>query len=194
MRVLRVGALAIVVGCALTSCDIPATGVVEAGGPASGVPATTPVYFVRDGALVVVPRTVAQAGDLTAAVETLFQGPTSQERRKGLGTLLPPLRPDIWNSATVLPTPAEAVDSAEPTGSGEPTESAKGVEVTGWDGRVSVELPWYGSLSSLAVRQVICTAARAYLLSRQDLDSTTVTVNDTRGQIAKGTDEHCPDL
>ena len=41
---------------ALTSCGIPATGVVEAGGPASGVLPLTPVYFVEGGRLVPVPR------------------------------------------------------------------------------------------------------------------------------------------
>ena len=35
---------------ALTSCGIPATGVVEAGGPASGTLPMTRVYFVENGA------------------------------------------------------------------------------------------------------------------------------------------------
>jgi hypothetical protein len=34
---------------ALSSCGIPATGVVEAGDPASGIPPVTQVYFVASG-------------------------------------------------------------------------------------------------------------------------------------------------
>ncbi|MFD4258298.1 hypothetical protein ACFWR9_11880 [Streptomyces sp. NPDC058534] len=98
----------------LSACGIPATGVVEAGEPATGVlepgrtsapsPAesatvpvpTVPLYFVADGALVAVPRTVRGATDLGSTVLMLFKGPDGQQRREGLTTELP--------TASVAPT------------------------------------------------------------------------------------------
>ncbi|AQS72380.1 hypothetical protein B1H29_33350 [Streptomyces pactum] len=92
----------------LSACGIPATGVVEAGEPATGVlepgrtatpsqaesaavPVTTvPLYFVTDGALVAVARTVPGAADLGSTVLMLFEGPDARERREGLTTELPP--------------------------------------------------------------------------------------------------------
>ncbi|MFJ6074526.1 hypothetical protein ACIQFU_27465 [Streptomyces sp. NPDC093065] len=98
----------------LTACGIPETGVVEAGEPATGVlrpgvtaaPSETspeavplvevPLYFVADGDLTAVPRTVAGSTDLGSTVLMLFKGPGPQERRRGLTTELP--------SAAVAPT------------------------------------------------------------------------------------------
>ncbi|MFF4507897.1 GerMN domain-containing protein [Streptomyces sp. NPDC001401] len=75
---------------ALASCGIPTTGVVEAGGPASGVVPTTRVYFVADGALVGVDRRIPAPVDLESTVQVLLKGPSPAERAKGLTTLLPP--------------------------------------------------------------------------------------------------------
>ncbi|MFE5604172.1 hypothetical protein ACFQ8O_33890 [Streptomyces coelicoflavus] len=98
----------------LTACGIPETGVVEAGEPATGVlrpgvtaaPSETvpeavplvevPLYFVADGDLTAVTRTVAGSTDLGSTVLMLFKGPDPQERRRGLTTELP--------SAAVAPT------------------------------------------------------------------------------------------
>lgn len=163
---------------ALSSCDIPATGVVEAGGPASGIAPTALVYFVRNGTLVAVSRRVPDAGDVTTALAVLLQGPTPQERRKRLTTRLA-LQP------TAAPAPAQ-------DGTATPAEA---VEVTTRDDSVSVELPWYtAELSSVAANQVICTAARAYLLTRRDLKSVTVKVTGAAGRPAEGVDDRCPDL
>ncbi|MFD3836165.1 hypothetical protein ACFWWC_07860 [Streptomyces sp. NPDC058642] len=165
----------------LSACDIPTTGVVEAGGPASGIPPTVAIYLIRDGALVAVPRMISDAGEPVTAVESLLKGPTPQERRQQLTTeLARPL------SATTLPTPSPT----EPL----PEESVRLMAETD---RISLELPGYaGKLTSLAANQVICTAGRAYLLTRPDLDSTTVTVTvtDAAGGTFDGGVERCPEL
>ncbi|MEV7883110.1 hypothetical protein ACWD3I_11935 [Streptomyces sp. NPDC002817] len=162
----------------LSACDIPATGVVEAGGPASGIPPTVPIYLIRDGALVAVPRTISYAGEPVAAVESLLKGPTPQERRKRLTTDLA-----LQLSATrPTPSPTELL----------PEETVRLMTETD---RVYLELPRYaGKMTSLAANQVICTAARAYLLTRPDLDSTTVTVTDAAGGTFEGDVERCPEL
>ncbi|MEU1044174.1 hypothetical protein ABZ400_03350 [Streptomyces sp. NPDC005897] len=92
----------------LSACGIPGTGVVEAGEPATGVldPGVTsapsesvpeagplvqvPLYFVEDGSLVAVDRTVPGSTDLGSTVLMLFKGPDDQERGSGLTTELPP--------------------------------------------------------------------------------------------------------
>ncbi|MBQ0886431.1 hypothetical protein KBZ94_16075 [Streptomyces sp. RM72] len=92
----------------LSACGIPGTGVVEAGEPATGVldPGVTsapsesvpeavplvkvPLYFVEDGSLVAVDRTVPGSTDLGSTVLMLFKGPDDQERGNGLTTELPP--------------------------------------------------------------------------------------------------------
>lgn len=176
---------------ALSACDIPATGVVEAGGPATGIPATVPIYLTRDDALVAVPRRLADAGEPGTAVEALLQGPSPQERRKGLSSDLE------RQPGAARPTPPPTESSAQGA-EGEwkwPAEGeGQGARVRTRSDRVYVELPHYpGPLSPLAADQVICTAARAYLLVRRDLDSTTVTVTDATGRTVRGSDEGCPD-
>lgn len=106
----------------LAACGIPETGVVEAGEPATGVlqpgvtavPSETapeavplvkvPLYFVEDGALTAVSRTVAAPGDLGSTVLMLFKGPDARERRSGLTTELPPaaVAPTIRTDGTVV--------------------------------------------------------------------------------------------
>ncbi|MFF4273241.1 hypothetical protein [Streptomyces sp. NPDC001536] len=161
----------------LSACDIPATGVVEAGGPASGIPPVVPIYLIQDDALVAVPRAISDAGEPVRAVEALLRGPTAQERRKRLTTAL------AFPPATVRPTPSPAEDLPD-----------EAVRLTARDDSVYVELPSYaGDLTRLAADQVICTAARAYLLTREDLESTTVTVTDATGEVVVGDVERCPD-
>ncbi|WP_399881588.1 hypothetical protein ACGH7X_03825 [Streptomyces sp. BBFR51] len=106
----------------LSACGIPETGVVEAGEPATGVlepgvtatpseaePAavpviTVPLYFVEDGDLVAVPRTVPGTTDLGSTVLMLFDGPDARERGEGLTTELPPAAaaPTIRTDGTVV--------------------------------------------------------------------------------------------
>lgn len=185
----RAALLAVSSVLGLSSCDIPATGVVEAGGPASGIPPAALVYYVRNGTLVAVSRKVPEAGDVTTAVAALLLGPTPQERRENLTTRLA----RQFLLASPAPT-ATQNGTTTPTASQPPTETpAEAVRVTMQDGDISVELPWYAAeLSSLAADQVICTAAHAYLLTRRDLNSVTVTVTDAAGHPTEGTDDRCP--
>ncbi|MFJ8810494.1 hypothetical protein [Streptomyces sp. NPDC102490] len=91
----------------LSACGIPETGVVEAGEPATGVldPGVTsapsesvpeavpfvkvPLYFVENGSLVAVDRTVPGPTDLGSTLLMLFKGPDDKERGRGLTTELP---------------------------------------------------------------------------------------------------------
>ncbi|WP_340383913.1 hypothetical protein U5640_38955 [Streptomyces sp. SS7] len=196
----RTALLIVGAALALCSCGIPETGVVEAGGPASGITATTPLYFVRDGALFAVRRAVPEAGDAAVAVEQMLEGPDVVERSRGVTTQV------AWSSGpdSFLPTDdssqtrddlAEAGErAATPVPSA--SESAKEpVRATTDGSRVSVVLPKGVSteLSPLAQRQLICTAGRARRLVLRDTQPVTVTVTTAGGRHAEGTDEDCPD-
>ncbi|CAL9486353.1 hypothetical protein [Streptomyces sp. enrichment culture] len=86
---------------ALTGCGVPASDVIEAGGPASGMPgpaptasaapAVVPLFFLTDGELTAYPRPAADAGDLTSVVRLLFEGPNEKERAMSATTDLPRL-------------------------------------------------------------------------------------------------------
>lgn len=181
----------------LSGCDIPATGVVEAGGPATGVAPTVQIYLVQDGALVAVSRTVPDVGEPVRAVESLLQGPTPQERRKRLTTdlaLQRPATPTADTAPTTATTIAPTTASTPPTPSPAEPLPDDAVRLTARNNSVYVELPAYtGDLTPLAADQVICTAARAYLLTREDLESTTVTVTDATGEAVEGGVERCPE-
>ncbi|MET7651004.1 hypothetical protein [Streptomyces sp. NPDC005486] len=171
---------------ALASCGIPATGVVEAGGPAHGVVPMVRVYLVGADSLVAVPRRPASAVDAESAVRRLLEGPTAAERAKRLTTLLPPPEPSPTTGPSLL----------SPTGpSGDPTaEEAQAsaiVSVSPEGGRVSIRLPYVTvKLADLAVAQLICTAAEA---QRTAAEGVTVTVTDGLGRSVEGTDKRCPD-
>lgn len=86
---------------ALTGCGVPVSDVIEAGGPASGMPgpaptasaapAVVPLFFLADGELTAYPRPAADAGDLTSVVRLLFEGPNEKERATSAATDLPRL-------------------------------------------------------------------------------------------------------
>ncbi|MET8898665.1 hypothetical protein [Streptomyces albogriseolus] len=86
---------------ALTGCGVPASDVIEAGAPASGmpgpaptasaVPATVPLFFLTEGELTAYPRPAGDAGDLTSVVRLLFEGPNEKERVTSATTDLPRL-------------------------------------------------------------------------------------------------------
>jgi hypothetical protein len=68
---------------------VPTTGVIDAGTPATGVPARTTVYFLADSGLRPVPRRGTDDADPVAtAVRLLLAGPTAAESRT-LTTALP---------------------------------------------------------------------------------------------------------
>lgn len=166
---------------ALTSCGIPATGVVEAGGPASGTLPITPVYFVSDGALVAMPRTTELPGDPAAALRLLLAGPMAGEGGSGEGvsTELPAL-------PTSLALPPATADASGQPSPDEPTVTLK-------RDAMSIRLPaGMGPLSGIAVRQVVCTAAAAYRFTRPSADPVTAVVVYGGGREVTESDEGCP--
>lgn len=170
---------------ALSACGISPTGVVEAGGPASGIAPVTPLYFVRDGVLVAVHRATARPGDAQAALRMLLAGPTPAETDGRLSTEVPG-PPRAPATPFARPTAARAPEQSPPDG---PTVTVKGAVL-------SIRLPFgLGALSRLATEQVICTAAAAHRVGEPSGDALTVTVSesDGGGWHAQGTDEDCPD-
>ena len=170
---------------ALASCGIPTTGVVEAGGPASGAVATIRVYYVADGALRGVARRVSGTVDAGAAVDVLLRGPTDAERTEGLRTLLP----------SVAYRPVAPLFSAAPTP--DPSESAgaaKWVEVSTRQGRVDIRLTVsFGSKAALAAAQLRCTVVAAELVGDPGSNPLPVTVTGPHGQVVQGAGAPCPD-
>ena len=149
---------------ALTSCGIPTTGVVEAGGPASGVAPTLQVYFVADGALRGVDRSIAGPVDPESAVRVLLKGPTRAERAAGLYTVLPP-------EASLMSR----------------------VTVTSREGRVTIRLSAVpGDSGDLAAAQLICTTVAAQRVIAPGTDPQPVTVTGPGGLDIRGTGTQCP--
>ncbi|MEU0945306.1 hypothetical protein ABZ379_21310 [Streptomyces canus] len=167
---------------ALTSCGIPATGVVQAGGPASGTLPQTRVYFVeKNGALVATPRTTELPGDPEAALRLLMAGPLEGEGRLG----------GLFTEIPGLPTSA-ALPTATAGAPGKPASDAPTVTVKG--STMTIEIPpGVDTLSDTGVRQMICTAAAAYRLTRPSVDTVTAEVTDGAERRVRGSDEGCPD-
>ncbi|MFJ9103083.1 hypothetical protein ACIRJM_31985 [Streptomyces sp. NPDC102405] len=165
---------------ALTSCGIPATGVVEAGGPASGTLPMTPVYFVENGALVAMPRTTEQPGDPEAALRLLMVGPLSGERRSGK------VSTEIPGTPTAMAVPPATDEPGDPPSPDTPKVTVKGDAMT-------IRLPaGMARLSGTGVRQVVCTAAAAYRLTRPSDATVTAEVSGGGWQV-RVSDEGCPD-
>ncbi|MFJ8535925.1 hypothetical protein [Streptomyces sp. NPDC093591] len=172
----------------LASCGIPETGVVEAGGPASGVIPMIPVYFVADGSLIAAPRRTPASVDVESAVELLLLGPSDAERAKGLTTRLvlsgmPTLAPDPRATpAATYSLPPEEPPAADP------------VEVTTSDTGVSIELAAEaGELPGLAVDQLTCTALGVQRLADPRAEPSPVTVTGPDGREMEGSGASCPE-
>ncbi|WP_329341923.1 hypothetical protein OG866_38220 [Streptomyces sp. NBC_00663] len=199
----RLTLLAVPALLALASCDIPTTGVVEAGEPASGITPVTPLYFVHDGTLVAVPRTTAWPGNPGEAVRLLLRGPTPGEAGKRLTTEIrgrpaePTQAPSAAEPERRTPSPT---DPQQQTPTGAPTDlpwqtptDVPGADVRG--DRITLRLPLgTGPLNRAATRQVICTAAGAHRVTAPSAAAVTVEVTDGSGWHADGTDEGCPAL
>ncbi|WP_037853550.1 hypothetical protein [Streptomyces sp. NRRL S-340] len=80
----RLPAVAAVLGVVLTGCGVPPTGVVEAGGPASGLTSGARLYFASAGGLRAVPVGDREIRDLAAVVKLLLLGPPPGGRAGGL--------------------------------------------------------------------------------------------------------------
>ncbi|MER5216812.1 hypothetical protein ABT063_41340 [Streptomyces sp. NPDC002838] len=181
--VCRSASLVLAALAALVSCGVPTTGVVEAGGPASGVVPTIRIYLVVDGTLIAVPRRTVAPVDVESAVDVLLQGPSDAERAKRLTTLLPLPGP--------LPTAAPA---APPTGLAvrvpQEARASDLVKVATQGDRVSLELS--AVVNDLAVAQLICTAVGAQRIADPGSEPGTVTVTGPDGRPVEGSGEDCP--
>lgn len=185
----------------LAACDIPGTGVVEAGGPASGVPGATPLYWVESGRLVPVHRPTDLPGDAVEAVRLLLGGPAPDETRAHLTTEVPAV-PGAHPTAEVPAVPGGTGPVPASPGPPEPglTPSAGsaearngGLEVSVRGDGIDVRLPpGYGRLPALAARQVVCTAAAAHRAAAPWAGVITVSVA-SGGRRAERTDEDCPE-
>ncbi|WP_327185675.1 hypothetical protein [Streptomyces sp. NBC_01334] len=178
----------------LVSCGIPATGVVEAGGPAQGLVPMLRVYLVENGSLVAVPRRPAGVVDAESAVMNLLEGPTDMERVKRMTTLLPPLTA----APTSAPTPLASVSptAVPPHGSAAEAAASAAVSVNARSNVVSIHLRYVTEeLSDLAVAQLICTAAEAQRTADAGTgtEAVTVKVTNARGRSVEGSDERCPE-
>ncbi|MFI5800705.1 hypothetical protein [Streptomyces sp. NPDC051677] len=182
--------------CALVSCGIPATGVVEAGGPAHGIAPTVRVYLVADGALVAVPRKVAGQVDVELAVEALLSGPTDAERARRLTTQLPQMY--SWSSfLNASPAPEQSgVPTTAPSMAAPATDDPEStsVQVTTQDGEVAIQLSSVRSeLTELAAAQLICTAVDARHVVVPEIETVTVTVTNAVGRSVEGSGAGCPE-
>ena len=174
--------------CALTSCGIPTTGVVQAGGPAGGVVPTVRVYFVRNGTLIGVSRPTDAPGDVDSAVEELLLGPSDAERSKQITTDLllpggfPTLAPDTSATADTGVAPQESLW---------PTDR---VTVRERDDGITVHLTWKaGELGTLGAAQIICTARAARRVADPGAEPPPVSVTDAAGRRVGETTQRCPD-
>ncbi|CAL9479502.1 hypothetical protein [Streptomyces sp. enrichment culture] len=96
------GLCAVALFMGLTGCGVPASDVIEAGAPASGMPgpaptadptepAAVPLFFLTDGELTAYPRPATDAADLASVVRLLLEGPNEKERATSATTDLPRL-------------------------------------------------------------------------------------------------------
>ncbi|WP_369227415.1 hypothetical protein AB5J52_44015 [Streptomyces sp. R39] len=179
--------LLVVAAGALASCGIPTTGVVQAGGPASGVVPTTWVYLVRDGTLIAVRRRTDAPGDAETALRSLLLGPTDAERLKGLTTRLPLPR--------AVPTAAPAVPDGGATALPNAPRWADLVKVTARDHRISVELSFPAAELTdprLAAAQLACTAEAAQRTAASGAEPGPVTVTLANGLRVDTAATRCP--
>ncbi|WP_405507931.1 hypothetical protein [Streptomyces purpurascens] len=189
----RAALLAVPALCGLASCGIPATGVVEAGGPAGGVVPTVRVYFVADGKPAPVPRRAVTPIGAASAVEVLLQGPTAEEQAAGLKSLLPLTGADLPTAVPADP-PATETPRTPATEAPRAAGAADFAKVTTRGDRVSIalSLPSAGALPDLAVTQLICTAAEAAEAANSGDDPVTVMVAGRDGRRLEGTAARCP--
>ncbi|GAA2574960.1 hypothetical protein GCM10010304_14030 [Streptomyces roseoviolaceus] len=180
----------------LASCGIPATGVVEAGGPAGGVVPTVRVYFVADGKPAPVSRRVVTPIGAASAVEVLLQGPTAEEQAVGLKSLLPLTGADLPTAVPADPDrpPATEVPRAPATEVPRAVEATDFAKVTTRGHRVSIELSpsSAGDLPDLAVTQLICTAVEAHRVAGPGDEEVTAAVAGQDGRRIEGTAARCP--
>lgn len=153
----------------LSSCGIPATGVVEAGGPAEGIAPVAAVYFVRDGALVPVLRPTEHPDDPDTSLTLLLSGPPPGQR----------LTTELQTLPTAGPLPTDP--SADPR------------RVSADRNTLTVRLPeTLGELTDRATAQLICTIAAAHRVSAGHTALVTVELLEGEVKVAAKSDGQCP--
>ncbi|MET8979930.1 hypothetical protein ABZX85_30445 [Streptomyces sp. NPDC004539] len=180
---------------AMSSCGIPATGVVEAGGPASGIAPVTAVYFVRDGELAAVLRPVEVPGDASAALVLLLEGPPPGDRitTEVKPLLARPASPSAEPSASLDPG-TDPGDSATPPSDRSVFPWASDAPVVSEDrGELTVRLPdRMRELTDLGIGQVVCTVAAARRVAAPELSVVTVELLAGGERFARRSDGRCP--
>jgi hypothetical protein len=148
----------------LTACGVPASGVVPAGDSATGIGRTTMLYFIRGDDLTALPDDTASTTDLKAALAF---------RAQHAGTVLYDVELAVWLLAV---GPGDAVRAKGVTSELPAAQTWRPtVRVAG--SAVTVELPPYARpLTATATRQLLCTAADAFLTASPDTAPAQVTV------------------
>ncbi|MER5431471.1 hypothetical protein [Streptomyces sp. NPDC002588] len=167
--------------CALTSCGIPATDVIQAGGPASGIVPVANLYFVRSERLVAVPREMTGEFDLSWVMAALMKGPSERESAEGVRSDLPVV--DV-----VLATPAPSDGRPEPA---ETVATRSFVTVTKSDDRVLLTLAAVMG-SGLGKAQLVCTVMAAQRVISPGAKPKPVTLVEPDGRRADDAGQNCP--
>jgi hypothetical protein len=147
----------------LTACGVPESGVVPAGDSATGIRQNTMLYFVRGGHLTALPDDSGPTTDLKA-------GLAEQDQRADAVRFHVELA--VWLLAD---GPGHAYRSKGVT-----SEFLAGywsrppVRVAG--SAVTIELPSYRPITAVATRQLLCTAADAFLTASPDTEPAKLTV------------------
>ncbi|MFI7539182.1 hypothetical protein [Streptosporangium sp. NPDC049376] len=187
---------------ACTACGIGPSEVIGAGEPARGFIQGTPLYFVRDGDLILVSRPDAPFG-ASEAVELLLGGPTDRERELSLGTRLPDgLAVKVSDHGFTLDTSGSKMrkrltPTIQPRSKGVPAIPDRRLSTLDLDlvekpeDRASLEpqsFPTVGRLSRLATGQLVCTIATATATRNH------MKVNDVRVTVPGGKQTRCKDF
>ncbi|MFF4416656.1 hypothetical protein ACFYY8_29385 [Streptosporangium sp. NPDC001559] len=192
--------VALLVAC--TACGISPSEVIGAGEPARGFIQGTPLYFVRDGDLILISRPNAPFG-AAEAVELLLEGPTDRERELSLGTRLPDgLAVRVSDYGFTLDTSGSKMTkrlkpSIQPQSKGVPAIPDRRLSTLDLDlvekpeDRAGLEpqsFPVVGRLSRLATGQIVCTIATATAARNH------MKVNDVRVTVPGGKQARCKDF
>ena len=153
----------VAVSLLLAGCGVPASGVVPAGESATGIGRNTMLYFVRGGELTALPDDSGPDTDLKSALGT-------GERRADA------VRFDVELALWLLSDgPGKGYRSRGVTSEFPPIQKRPSVRLVG--SAVTVELSSLtGPLTALATRQLLCTAADAFLTASPGTEPAELTV------------------
>ncbi|MGP3691492.1 GerMN domain-containing protein [Streptomyces sp. IBSNAI002] len=161
-------ALAAALAALLTGCGITPTGPVPSGGPATGVTARNEadavrLYFASPHGIRQASRPATGTATPQRALDLLLEGPTENERARGLANHVPP-----------LPKPPVAVAGTGTVDVYLPVAVAT------------------GELDTTALSQIVCTLAHTKTLSDAPPDRVTVKVHETSVRTGNVSDQGWP--